>query len=502
LHIRLAGFNIDSDTIELVNAVVEEYRFGDMASARLEELLERLRNEPLTPETISAAYARISRSPKSVHELRCDARDSVNRARESNERIVFGFGHASVAEHAVFNLDVSDISRLVIEELEGHRLASYTESSQRYISQSGDYITPEEIKNSKYTAEYHTLCRELFDGYRQLSTKLDEYYSSLPERARSGIAREDSRYVLPLSCRGQVGVTMNARTAEHIIRQSATSRLKEAREMSAQMLTILRRATPSLIRHTEPNLKINTSYQALGASAEKVGVSSKSDSIRSVKLLAFPVEAEQTALAAMLFAAGKSSFQDAKNYVASLSEAKRQTLLWRAHGYLDAHSPLLREMELGVFLFEVELSASAFAQLKRHRIATIIKQDYLPELSITIPPSIEAVSLKSHFISYTNKSQEFYNILLKNLPTENRPAAQYVLTNAHRRRVLLQLNARELTHFSRLRQDADAQWDIRNIADDMIKLAREKCPMLLLFAAGKDKFDDFREKIERGGQDR
>jgi len=99
-------------------------------------ILEGARNEfheAVTPEVISAAYARISRDPRGIAALRNEARGAVEKARRSNERIVFGFGHRSVAEHAVLNLDVAGISRLAVEQIEHFRLASYTEKSQRYI---------------------------------------------------------------------------------------------------------------------------------------------------------------------------------------------------------------------------------------------------------------------------------------------------------------------------------------------------------------------------------
>ncbi|PKN95790.1 MAG: thymidylate synthase (FAD), partial [Chloroflexi bacterium HGW-Chloroflexi-5] len=94
MKILLAGYNIDSDLI-----------------CELKE--KSALKQDITPETISAAYARISRSPKSVDALRRDARTEVEKARKSNRNIVFEMGHSSVAEHAVFNIDVIGVSRLL-----------------------------------------------------------------------------------------------------------------------------------------------------------------------------------------------------------------------------------------------------------------------------------------------------------------------------------------------------------------------------------------------------
>ncbi|MGD0168621.1 MAG: FAD-dependent thymidylate synthase, partial [Smithella sp.] len=146
MKIFLAGYNLDYDLIR--------------------ELKEKSGlQQDLTPETISAAYARISRSPKPVNELREIAREEVEKARSSNRNIVFEMGHSSVAEHAVFNIDVIGVSRLLVEEIEKFRLCSFTEKSQRYVLFNKDFVIPEEIRQSNLT--------ELFKSTVQTQ---NEYY--------------------------------------------------------------------------------------------------------------------------------------------------------------------------------------------------------------------------------------------------------------------------------------------------------------------------------------
>ncbi|HOU48944.1 MAG TPA: FAD-dependent thymidylate synthase, partial [Candidatus Aminicenantes bacterium] len=126
MKIVLAGYNVDREALDEV----------------LRAFPGRL---DLTPETLSAAYARISRDPRPADELRRAARREVEKARRSNAAIIFKMGHHSVAEHAVFNFDLMGISRLAIEEIEKFRLCSFTEKSQRYIKLGDDYVVPEEI---------------------------------------------------------------------------------------------------------------------------------------------------------------------------------------------------------------------------------------------------------------------------------------------------------------------------------------------------------------------
>jgi len=154
MKILLAGYNLDYD---MIRALKEKSG------------LER----DLTPETISAAYARISRSPKPVDALREIARDEVDKARQSNRNIVFEMGHSSVAEHAVFNIDVIGVSRLLVEEIEKFRLCSFTEKSQRYVLFNNDFVVPEEIKQA-----------HLIDLFTDTVETQNDYYHALYEKLR------------------------------------------------------------------------------------------------------------------------------------------------------------------------------------------------------------------------------------------------------------------------------------------------------------------------------
>jgi len=74
-------------------------------------------------------------------------------------------------------------------------------------------------------------------------------------------------------------------------------------------------------------------------------------------------------------------------------------------------------------------------------------------------------------------------------------AADYILTNSHRRRVLFKTNARELYHISRLREDATAQWDIRAITGRMSALAKKTMPLTCLLLGGKDAFPEIYRRV-------
>src|SRR3989339_1767021 len=103
------------------------------------------------------------------------ARGEVKKARLSNKNIVFEMGHSSIAEHAVFNIDVIGVSRLLVEEIERFRLASYTEKSQRYVLLADDFVIPQEVREAGLEEDFIATVRRQNRFYHTLYEKLRPY---------------------------------------------------------------------------------------------------------------------------------------------------------------------------------------------------------------------------------------------------------------------------------------------------------------------------------------
>src|SRR5512143_230951 len=118
----------------------------------------------LSPETIAVAFAKTSRSPESFREIAAELSDE--KSAQFHERWVVGYGHASVAEHAILHIAVENVSRLAIECLESNRLASYTEKATRYQMWRPDsFYTPRVIAESQHADRYRQTCTRLFETY-------------------------------------------------------------------------------------------------------------------------------------------------------------------------------------------------------------------------------------------------------------------------------------------------------------------------------------------------
>jgi flavin-dependent thymidylate synthase len=241
MKIVLAGYNVDREALDEVR------RF---APDRLD----------LTPETLSAAYARISRDPRPADELRRAARAEVEKARRSNQSIIFKMGHHSVAEHAVFNFDLMGVSRLAIEEIEKFRLCSFTEKSQRYIKLGDDYVVPEEIVRAGKRDEFVAIIRVQNSFYHALYAKLKPYFfetnaglAADPKNQSllDGWAKEDARYIVSLATEGQLGLTINARNLEWMIRRFAAKPSAEIAAINLRLVELACGVAPSIILFTE-----------------------------------------------------------------------------------------------------------------------------------------------------------------------------------------------------------------------------------------------------------
>jgi len=123
---------------------------------------------------------------------------------------------------------------------------------------------------------------------------------------------------------------------------------------------------------------------------------------------------------------------------------------------------------------------------------TLTAQAYEPLLGVTLPDRLAKDKDTAAIIKETDA-------LFARINPRFPSIAPYLLTGAHRRRVLLTVNARELYHLSRLREDAHSQWDIRELTAAITKAAKEAMPLTMLLIGGKDKFQEiFLEKI--GGE--
>lgn len=475
MKVNLAGFNFDADQIIRFSNYLKLNCKDSLLKAEFEKIL-------FTPETISAAYARISRSKKSVDKLRENAIEDIEKARKSNRMIVFDMGHSSIAEHAVFNFDIIGISRYLTEYIQRTRLASYTEKSQRYVTLDGDFVIPSELQNDgdlekEFVATVQKQNEAYFDIYRSIKTYLISNSHSEGGEHLAEKAKQDARYILALATKTQMGMTINARSIERLLKRLYALNINEATDFADKMYAKVMAIAPSLIRYTKPSAYDKRLY----IREETADFNSK---IESVTHIDHTEDIENKIISTLLFRKNGNDFRQIANKVRQMSHSDKMRLIKNELNGLETWDALPRAFEMGNFTFQLKISSSCFAQLKRHRLASIVESDYNPKYGFTIPKTVIRSGNQKIFENIIKDTNQLYG----KLQSKNVNIKNYILTNSQNRIVLFTFNLRELSHFARLRQDKHAQWEIRDIADKIVAQCKEIAPIVTSAISGKDIF--------------
>ena len=285
--------------------------------------------------------------------------------------------------------------------------------------------------------------------------------------------------------------------------------------MTRRLFDATKRVAPSLVRYTEPTAYDLETMKDLRAQATRIltkmhatplGDTPEMDKDVAdlavdagktdlfVRLLDATPEADEKVAASLLHSASRLPLAHCREIARRMDRKEKEALIKTALRWMKAYDAAPREFEHVGLLFEITISATCFAQVKRHRMASLTVQDYDPALGLTIPPAVLATGMEKPFREICARTEDTWEKIRRAAPT----AAAYILTNAHRRRVALRINARELYHLSRVRADLHAQWDIRETAVQMVAEGRKVMPLTLLLAAGKDGFDALYSRIFTG----
>ncbi|MEM3672616.1 MAG: FAD-dependent thymidylate synthase [Candidatus Bathyarchaeia archaeon] len=166
----------------------------------------------------------------------------IEQARRIIKRVT-GYGHTSVIEHASFTFSLEGVSRAMTHQLVRHRIASYTQQSQRYVTYDTleKYVTPKSIAEN---AEAKRVFEETLE-------KISEAYKRL---LQLGIPKEDARFVLPNAAKTNIIVTMNARELNHFFNLRCCARSQwEIREVATEMLRQVKKVAPALFENAGPS---------------------------------------------------------------------------------------------------------------------------------------------------------------------------------------------------------------------------------------------------------
>jgi thymidylate synthase ThyX len=435
-----------------------------------------------SPETIAVAFAKTSRSPKPFDEIAAELNDESSA--RFHEKWVVGYGHASVAEHAVLHLALENVSRLAIESIEGNRLASYTEKSTRYQLWDPDaFYVPDELAGHPLVGDYIDTCKNLFETYQRGIPKVKAW---LAEKTPQGADESDAaferrlapaavdicRFLLPAAALANVGVTINARALEYAICKLLSSPLEEVRAIGEGLRTVGQLETPTLIKYAA----CNPYLQAVEANMMQHGqaVSSADDKV-SFRVLGWDADGEDRILAAALFRFGETvDYQGCYQYVASLSPEQKADLAGDLMADRGKYDQPLREFEYAQMTFEAVMDQGAYFEFKRHRMMTQTVQPLSVDLGFALPTGISAAGCEADYLVAMRQASDLYHRIYELMPA----VASYIVPNGFNRRVLFTINLRQAFHLCRLRGASNAHFSIQLVAQQIAEAVVQVYPLL------------------------
>ena len=190
------------------------------------------------PDIIAAAAAKLTHSKSDIENLLKEDKEKLKKLL----RIVIKMGHTSVVEHAYFTFAISGVSRALTHQLVRHRMASYSQQSQRYVEQGMEYVTPPKIlEDEKLRKEYDEMMKKIWNFYDKLKQE---------------VPIEDARYVLPNATKSKIIVSMNARSLLNFFELRCCLHAQwEIRKLAWRMLHLVKKVAPTIFEFAGPPCK-------------------------------------------------------------------------------------------------------------------------------------------------------------------------------------------------------------------------------------------------------
>ena len=187
------------------------------------------------PDIIAAAAAKLTHSKSDASELLKEDREKMKKLL----RIVIKMGHTSVVEHAYFTFAISGVSRALTHQLVRHRIASYSQQSQRYVEQEMEYVTPPSIlKNERIRKKYDEMMKKIWELYNEMKEE---------------VPIEDARYILPNATTSKIIVSMNARSLLNFFELRCCLHAQwEIRKLAWRMLHLVKKVAPTIFEDAGP----------------------------------------------------------------------------------------------------------------------------------------------------------------------------------------------------------------------------------------------------------
>jgi thymidylate synthase ThyX len=454
---------------------------------------------------------------------------ALKKARAFYERVLVGYGDDSVAQLGGAHLACENISNVAVKLIEDARIGiAPLEKSTRYVrfdqkDAAGNYLFYREpkIMASRHRDDYVAVMNLLFETYsRQMEPMLDCIGRSLPieqlevrdPTSGKGLSYEEAkrderlkhwaetayratvrahacdvlRSYLPAATLTNVGMFGVGQAFEYLISKFYSHDLSEIKELGGAMHGELNQLIPSFVKRAQLNEYLSGTNAAARALADKLTSMTPAATGESVTLIDYDSAAEETIIAAILYANACQPLQQLRQIAAGMTVAQRREILHDAFAKRrHRRDKLSRAFENVYYTFDILGNLGLYRDLQRHRILSQERQDFTTVHGYDTPPEIEEASFKNDFDECMKRAADLYERIYADLPSE----AQYAVPFAYKIRWYMKMNLREAVHMCELRTMPQGHPDYRFICQEMWRKIQGVHPIL----AESGKFIDWQK---------
>ena len=417
-------------------------------------------------------------------------RFASEKAKAFHEKWVVGYGHASVAEHAVVHLAIENVSIIATKVIEDSRLCSFTEKSTRYVAFDEASFAPLPSLPPDLGARYDEACRALFRTYLSLIPRVEaKVRDAVPrregqaERAYEASIRAKTfdllRGLLPASTKTNLGLTANARSLETLLSKMLASPLVEVAALGAAMHREAQAVAPTLVKHVAPSpyrAALRETVAPMTALALPPPGCRTTSLHGSVDLLDYDGNGLDRVIAALAMEASEmtESAEQLAGAVSNLSPGEKVELLHAALAERGRFDPVPRAFEAARVAVEIVVDYGAWRDLQRHRLLSPFVQRLGCDLGCAVPAELAELGFAGEFREAVEAVVPVWRELVDVCPWQ----AQYVVPLAYRVRTVWYLNLREWYHVVELRSSKAGHPSYRAIAQELYAVLVSVWPWL------------------------
>jgi dTMP kinase len=460
-------------------------------------------NETLSPVTIAAAMARLSRRSDDMRITLLDEFVGA-KGKDANllKRVITAYGDDSVQQLSGLHFVVENASNLLTKKLEWGRLAAYLEQSTRYIyydqkDAKGDYkyYVPTNLKPS-VKKQYIQILDQVFDNYSIMVRSLTDYVrnaSNVPEVERDvawqGATRAQAcdaiRSVLPVATKSTVGIYASGQALESLIYHLQSDELNESRVTGDNLLKEARQIVPMFLERADKPERGGAfvAYRATNSARLKkladkyLSTSYPDNKQQPITLNDYYPKNELDLVPDMLYSQSSLSLNDIRAEVDQLTYNQKLSIFnsYMGERLNRRHRPG-RALEKAHYSWDLVCDYGIFRDLQRHRMVDDLEwQNLSPRYGYEVPKLVEEANLEDKFEECFDLSLKLYSILQKaGYETE----AQYTTLLGHRMRWKVTYNAREAMHLHEIRTSPQGHPGYRKLVKEMHDRLAEVHPLL------------------------